>query len=109
MNPEGATPTSLGFGVERHIEKSRSASEPKEKVEHLTCAIEALLLHVSSLEGEARAGRVVPSRSRAGCRSRTSMPRMTGRLQCLSAGGRPTRITAAMHQGSGCARSGGSP
>jgi hypothetical protein len=30
MNPEGATPTSLGFGVERHIEKSRSASEPKE-------------------------------------------------------------------------------
>ena len=58
MNPEGATPTSLGFGVERHIEKSRSASEPKEKVEHLTCAVEALLLHVSSLEGEARAGRV---------------------------------------------------
>ena len=56
MNPEGATPTSLGFGVERHIEKSRSASEPKEKVEHLTCAVEALLLHVSSLEGEARAG-----------------------------------------------------
>ena len=55
MNPEGATPTSLGFGVERHIEKSRSASEPKEKVEHLTCAVEALLLHVSSLEG----GRVV--------------------------------------------------
>ena len=47
------------FGVERHIEKSRSASEPKEKVEHLTCAVEALLLHVSSLEGEARAGRVV--------------------------------------------------
>ena len=40
MNPEGATPTSLGFGVERHIEKSRSASEPKEKVEHLTCAVE---------------------------------------------------------------------
>ena len=59
MNPEGATPTSLGFGVERHIEKSRSASEPKEKVEHLTCAVEALLLHLNSLESEARAGRVV--------------------------------------------------
>jgi len=59
MNPEGATPTSLGFGVERHIEKSRSASELEEKVEHLTCAVEALLLHVNSLEGEARAGRVV--------------------------------------------------
>ena len=58
MNPEGATPTSLGFGVERHIEKSRSASEPKEKVEHLTCAVEALLLHVNSLEGEARSSRV---------------------------------------------------
>ena len=59
MNPEGATPTSLGFGAERHIEKSRSASEPKEKVEHLPCAVEALLLHVNSLEGETRAGRVV--------------------------------------------------
>ena len=58
MNPEGATPTSLGFGAERHIEKSRSASEPNEKVEHLTCAVEALLLYVSSLEGEARAGQV---------------------------------------------------
>ena len=58
MNPEGATPTSLGFGAERHIEKSRSASEPKEKVEHLTCAVEALLLHVSSLEADARAHRV---------------------------------------------------
>jgi hypothetical protein len=59
MNPEGATPISLGFGAERHIEKSRSASEPNEKVEHLTCAVEALLLHVNSLEGEARAGRDV--------------------------------------------------
>ena len=65
MNPEGATPTSLGFGVERHIEKSRSASEPKEKVEHLTCAVEALLLHVSSLEGEAR-GRSGCCRAEAG-------------------------------------------
>jgi hypothetical protein len=54
MNPEGATPISLGFGAERHIAKSRSASEANEKVEHLTCAVEALLLHVISLEGEAR-------------------------------------------------------
>jgi len=66
MNPEGATPTSLGFGAERHIEKSRSASEPKEKVEHLTCAVEALLLHVNSLEGEARAGRVVSVQQQGG-------------------------------------------
>jgi hypothetical protein len=57
MNPEGATPASLGFGAERHIEKSRSASDAREKVEHLTCAVEALLMHVKSLEGDARAAR----------------------------------------------------
>jgi hypothetical protein len=54
MNPEGATPASLGFGVERHIQKSRSARDPNEKIEHLTCALEALLLHLNSLEGDAR-------------------------------------------------------
>ena len=54
MNAEGATPTSLGFGVERHIQKSRAASDANEKVEHLTCALEALLLHLKYLEGDAR-------------------------------------------------------
>ena len=57
MNPEGATPASLGFGVERHIAKSRAALDPNEKVEHLTCALEALLHHLSSLEGDAREAR----------------------------------------------------
>jgi len=57
MNPEGATPTSLGFGVERHLQKSRSALQTDEKVEHLTCAIEALLMHLNYLEGDARAAR----------------------------------------------------
>jgi hypothetical protein len=66
MNPEGATPISLGFGAERHIAKSRSASEPNEKVEHLTCAVEALLLHVISLEGEARAARDVAAPQQGG-------------------------------------------
>jgi len=47
MNPEGAAPASLGFGAERHIEKSRSASDAHEKVEHLTCAVEALLMHAN--------------------------------------------------------------
>ncbi|HEX8165883.1 MAG TPA: hypothetical protein VF601_08855 [Beijerinckiaceae bacterium] len=46
---------SLGFGVERHIEKSRAAGTADEKVEHLTCAVEALLMHLNHLEGEARA------------------------------------------------------
>jgi hypothetical protein len=54
MNAEGATPTSLGFGVERHIQKSRAATDSNEKVEHLTCALEALLLHLKYLEGDAR-------------------------------------------------------
>ena len=54
MNPEGATPASLGFGVERHIAKSRAASDADEKVEHLTCAVEALLLHLNYVEGDAR-------------------------------------------------------
>ena len=31
MNAEGATPTSLGFGVERHIQKSRAATDANEK------------------------------------------------------------------------------
>ena len=57
MNPEGATPASLGFGVERHIAKSRAARDANEKIEHLTCALEALLLHLSSLEGDARQAR----------------------------------------------------
>jgi hypothetical protein len=57
MNPEGATPASLGFGVERYIAKSRAARDASEKIEHLTCAIEALLLHLSSLEGDARQAR----------------------------------------------------
>jgi hypothetical protein len=59
MNAEGATPqTSLGFGVERHIEKAKSASDPTEKVEHLTCAVEALLMHLNYLvEGDARSAR----------------------------------------------------
>jgi hypothetical protein len=54
MNPEGATPTSLGFGVERHIEKSRSASDANDKISHLTCAVEALLMHLNYLEGDAQ-------------------------------------------------------
>ena len=49
MKAEGATPTSLGFGVERHIQKSRAATDANEKVEHLTCALEALLLHLKYL------------------------------------------------------------
>jgi hypothetical protein len=57
MNPEGATPASLGFGAERHIEKCRTASDPIEKVEHLTCAVEALLMHLNDLEGDARLAR----------------------------------------------------
>jgi hypothetical protein len=57
MNPEGATPASLGFGVERHIAKSRAARDANEKIEHLTCALEALLHHLSSLEGDAREAR----------------------------------------------------
>jgi hypothetical protein len=62
MNAEGATPTSLGFGVERHIEKSRSASDAHEKVEHLTCAVEALLMNLKFLEGEARVTRDATAR-----------------------------------------------
>jgi hypothetical protein len=62
MNAEGATPTSLGFGVERHIEKSRSASDAHEKVEHLTCAVEALLMNLKFLEGEARVARDATAR-----------------------------------------------
>ena len=57
MKAEGATPTSLGFGVERHIQKSRAATDANEKVEHLTCALEALLLHLKYLEGDARVQR----------------------------------------------------
>lgn len=48
-------PASLGFGVERHIEKSRVAGTADEKVEHLTCALEALSMHLNHLEDEARA------------------------------------------------------
>ena len=63
MNAEGPTPQpSLGFGVERHIQKSRSASDPTEKVEHLTCALEALLMHLNYLEGDARSAREINSR-----------------------------------------------
>ena len=61
MNAEGATPTSLGFGVERHIQKSRAAADPNVKVEHLTCALEALLLHLKFLEGDAREQRDAPA------------------------------------------------
>ncbi len=53
----GPTPTSLGFGAERHIEKSKSAGSADEKIEHLTCAVEALLMQISHLESEARAVR----------------------------------------------------
>jgi hypothetical protein len=62
MNAEGAAPASLGFGVERHIEKSRSASDAREKVEHLTCAVEALLMNVKFLEGDARVAREATAR-----------------------------------------------
>ncbi len=62
MNAEGATPASLGFGAERHIEKSRSASHAHEKVEHLTCAVEALLMHLKFLEGDARVAREAAAR-----------------------------------------------
>jgi hypothetical protein len=54
MNAEGATPTSLGFGIERHIQRSRAATDSDAKVEHLTCALEALLLHLKYLELGAR-------------------------------------------------------
>jgi hypothetical protein len=63
MNPEGATPASLGFGVERHIQKSRLAGDPAAKIEHLTCALEALLLHLNYLDGDARAARDASARS----------------------------------------------
>jgi ATP/maltotriose-dependent transcriptional regulator MalT len=62
MNAEGATPISLGFGVERHIEKWRSASHAHEKVEHLTCAVEALLMHLKFLDGDARVAREATTR-----------------------------------------------
>jgi hypothetical protein len=55
MNGIDHSSASLGFGAERHIEKSRAAGSADEKVEHLTCAVEALLLHLNYLEGEARA------------------------------------------------------
>jgi hypothetical protein len=54
MNAEGATPASLGFGIERHIQRSRAATDSDAKVEHLTCALEALLLHLKHLEVGAR-------------------------------------------------------
>jgi len=63
MNAEGAAPTSLGFGVERHIQKSRAARDANEKVEHLTCALEALLLHLKYLEGDARDQRDAAART----------------------------------------------
>jgi hypothetical protein len=63
MNAEGATPTSLGFGAERHIQKSRAATGTNEKIEHLTCALEALLLHLKFLEGDARDERDATARS----------------------------------------------
>ena len=63
MNAEGATPASLGFGVERHIQKSRRATGADEKIEHLTCALEALLLHLKYLEGDAREERDAAART----------------------------------------------
>jgi hypothetical protein len=62
MSAEGGIPPSLGFGAERHIEKSRSASDLGEKVEQLTCAVEALLLHLNHLEADARSARETAAR-----------------------------------------------
>src|SRR3954453_8060582 len=76
MNAEGATPTSLGFGVERHIQKSRAATDANEKVEHLTCALEALLLHLKFLEGDPREMRDAPLRTLESARRSTCLMRM---------------------------------
>jgi hypothetical protein len=63
MNAEGATPKSLGFGAERHIQKSRSSRDANAKIEHLTCALEAVLLHLKYLEGDAPEARDSEARS----------------------------------------------